>query len=102
MPRVTIRYDDSNSLTIEEIVRQAQSNYGQLAEVEVTSSSQLPHDQIYWAIQQIITREQISILFDKTCSYNKSIEQLKSKTLRDITEILDQVIIDNEAKVEVM
>lgn len=102
MPKVTIHYDDNTSLTIEEIVKQAEANYGKLTSVEVTSSSQLPHDQIYWAIQQIITRDQVSFIFDKSCVYNKEIQNLKESTLKDISEILDQVIIDNEAKVEVM
>lgn len=102
MPNVTIQYQDETSLTIEEIVKQAQVNYGNLAVVEVTSSSQLPHDQIYWALQQIVTREQVNLIFDKSCNYQMSLHALKSKTMKDIAEILDQVIIDNEAKVEVM
>lgn len=102
MPTVTIKYHDDVSLTIEEIVKQATVNYGNMATVEVTASSQLPHDQIYWAIQQIVTHEQISKIFDKSCNYNAEISKIKSKLLSDITEILDQVILDNEAKVEVL
>lgn len=102
MPNVTINYQDDTSLTIEEIVKQAEINYGKLAVVEVTSSSQLPHDQIYWALQQIITKDQISLIFDKSCNYQKSLQTLKEKTIKDIIEILDQVILDNETKVEVM
>lgn len=102
MPTVTITYHDDTSLTIEEIVKQATVNYGNMTTVEVTASSQLPHDQIYWAIQQIVTHEQISKIFDKSCNYNTEISKIKSKLLKDISEILDQVILDNEIKVEVL
>lgn len=102
MPKVTVQYEDTTSLTIEEIVKQAEANYGKLTTVEVTSSSQLPHDQLYWAIQQIITRQQISLLFDRTGSYNNDIKKLKLEVVKDITEIVDQVILDNEAKVEAL
>lgn len=102
MPNVTIQYQDDTSLTVEEIVNQAVSNYGNRAVVEITASSQLPHDQIYWALQQIVTKEQISAMFDKVGSYQVSLHIIKQKTLKDIVEILDQVILDNEAKVEGM
>ena len=102
MPNVTIQYQDDSSLTVEEIVRQAISNYGDKTVVEITASSQLPHDQIYWAIQQIVTKEQISAMFDRTGSYQVSLHIIKQKALKDIVEILDQDIQDNEAKVEGM
>lgn len=99
MPQVNIKYVDSTCLTMEEIVRQAENNYGDKVTVEVSADSSLPHDQIYWGIQQIITREQVSILFDKSCNYNIELQKLRDSVLVKINEILDQVIIDNETKV---
>lgn len=99
MPQVTIKYVDSTSLTMEEIVRLAETNYGKRATVEITADSSLPYDQIYWGIQQVITKEQLSLLFDKTCNYNKDIQKLRLSIIDKLEEIVDQVIVDNEAKV---
>ena len=58
-----------------------------------------PHDLIYFAIQQIITHQQLSMLYDDKLGYQSSIQNLRNETLYKITEIIDQVIIDNESKV---
>ncbi len=102
MPKVVIRYEDNESLTVEEIVRRAEIAYGNKVLVEVSANSQIPHDQIYWALQQIVTLRQIEILFDKTRDYSKDISILKAEVLGKLSEILDQVIHDNEHKMEVL
>ena len=101
MPKVTIKYEDNDSLTVEEIVKQAELNYGNRAVVEVTANSQIPHDQIYWALQQIVTPTQIGIMFDKTCDYSQEVKTLKNQVLAKVSEILEQVVLDNEVKMEV-
>ena len=96
---VTIKYSDSDSLTIEEVVRQATHNYGKNIEVSVMPDSTKAHDMIYFGLQQIITHQQLSMLYDDKHGYQASIQKLRNETLFKIQEILDQVIIDNEAKV---
>lgn len=98
--QVTITYHDDTSLTVEEVVSQAVHNYGKLAEVKIMPDSTLPHDLIHFGIQQIITHEQLSMLFDKSACYEKDIKKLRSEVIYKITEIVDQVIIENEAKLE--
>ena len=98
--QVTIKYHDDHSLTKEEIMRQSYENYGKLAEVDIMPDSSKPHDLIYHAIQAIITHDQITMLYDNKVEYQKNIQKLRNETLYKIQEILDQVIIDNEAKVE--
>lgn len=98
--QVSITYHDDQSLTMEEVVAQAVHNYGRLAEVKVMPDSTLPHDLIHFGIQQVITHEQLSLLFDKGCNYQKDIKKLRAEVLYKITEIVDQVIIENEAKLE--
>lgn len=97
--QITIKYNDSESLTKEEVVRQALHNYGKNISVDVLPDSTNAHDFIYFGIQQIIIHEQLSLLFEKNSNYNADIKKLRGDTLYKLTEILDSVIIDNEDKV---
>ncbi len=97
--KVDIRYHDDVALTVEEIVANAHRHYGKDAEVRVTSDSLAPHDQIYFALQQMITHKQLSLFYDNKFSYQQDIKGLRTETLIKLQEILDTVIIDNESKV---
>jgi hypothetical protein len=97
--KVTITYHDSESFTVEEVVKQAVHNYGRLAQVEVMPDSTLAYDHIYFGLQQLITHEQLSLLFDKGSSYQQDIKRLRDQVIYKVTEIVDQVFIDNESKV---
>jgi hypothetical protein len=97
--KVTITYHDSQSFTVEEVVKQAVHNYGRLAQVEVMPESTMAYDHIYFGLQQLITHEQLSLLFDKGSSYQQDIKRLRNQILYKVTEIVDQVFIDNESKV---
>jgi hypothetical protein len=97
--KVTITYHDSESFTVEEVVKQAVHNYGRLAQVEIMPESTMAYDHIYFGLQQLITHEQLSLLFDKGTSYQQDIKRLRDQILYKVTEIVDQVIIDNESKV---
>lgn len=96
--KVKIEFHDGESLTMEEIVRQAVHNYGKNARIEITPDSTLAYDHIYFGLQQLVTHEQLGLIYD-TNSYQQDIKKLRSDVLYKITEILDQVITDNEAKV---
>ena len=97
--KVTITYHDTESFTVEEVVKQATHNYGKMAKVEVMPESTMAYDYIYFGLQQLVTHEQLSLLFDKGSSYQQDIKRLRDHVLFKVTEILDQVIIDNEPKV---
>ena len=97
--KVTITYHDNDSFTVEEVVKQAVHNYGKAAQVEITPESTMAYDHIYFGLQQLITHEQLSLLFDKDTAYQKDIKKLRDNVLFKVTEIIDQVIIDNESKV---
>ncbi len=97
--RVKITYVDQDSFTVEEVVKQAINNYGKQVQVEVMPESTIAYDHIYFGIQQLITHEQLSMLFDKGGDYHSSVQKLRSQVLYKVTEILDQVIVDNESKV---
>lgn len=97
--KVTITYHDNESFTMEEVVKQAVHNYGKAAQVDVMPESTMAYDYIYFGLQQLITHEQLSLLYDNESAYQQDIKKLRSQILYKVTEIVDQVIIDNESKV---
>ena len=97
--RVQITYTDSESLTLEEVVKQAVQNYGKMVQVEVRPESNLAYDYIYFGLQQLVAHQQFSLLFDQDANYQLELKKLRERVLYKTTEILDQLIIDNEAKV---
>jgi hypothetical protein len=97
--QVTITYTDSESLTMEEVVKQATHNYGKMAKVEISPDSTLAYDYIYFGLQQLVSHEQFSLLFDKDANYQHDLKKLRERVLYKATEILDQLIVDNESKV---
>ena len=62
--------------------------------------STMAYDHIYFGLQQLVTHEQLSLLFDKGSNYQQDIKKLRDQVLYKVTEIIDQLIVDNEAKVE--
>lgn len=97
--QVTITYTDAHSFTKEEVVRQAIHNYGKFVQVDVQPESGNAHDLIYFGLQQIITHTQLSLMYDQSGNYQTDLPALRRETLRKLEEILDSVIIDNEAKI---
>jgi hypothetical protein len=84
---------------MEEVVKQATHNYGKAAQVEITPESTMAYDHIYFGLQQLITHEQLSLLYDSGVTYQQDLKKLREQVMYKVTEIVDQVIIDNEAKV---
>lgn len=98
---VTIKYHDSDALTAEEVVQQAQKAYGSRTIVEVRADSLAPHDQIYFALQQIITLKQLEYFYTARETYADKIGTLRRSVLLELSELVDSVIIDNEARITV-
>jgi hypothetical protein len=97
--KVKITYHDTDALTVEEVVAQATHNYGKMAQVEVMPESTMAYDHIYFGLQQLVTHEQLSLLFDNSASYQQDIKRLREQVLYKVTEILDQLLVDNEDRV---
>jgi hypothetical protein len=97
--KVTLTYHDNDSFTVEEVVKQAVHNYGKAVSVEITPESTMAYDQIYFGLQQLITHEQLSLIYDSGATYQQDLKKLREQVMYKITELVDQVIIDNEAKV---
>jgi hypothetical protein len=97
--KVTITYYDNDSLTIEEVVARAKHTYGDFVEVSVQPTSNKPSDMLYFALQQMLTHEQLSIFFDDKNQYPARLSNLRSETLAIVQQELSAVIKDNEIKV---
>ena len=96
--KVVITYRDNTAFTVEEVVRQATQNYGKDIKVEVSPESSIAYDQIYFGLQQLLTHKQLGLIYDKGSNYQSDIKLLRSEILFKLEEIVDQVIIDTEAK----
>ena len=53
---------------------------------------------MYYALQQIVTGEQLNMLFDEGALYPIKLKELRSEILGRLTAELDEVIQDNEHK----
>ena len=96
--KVKLSYHDTESLTIDEIVKQARHDYGPSVTVEVLPESNIPNDMLYFALQQIATHEQLSLIYSSPSTYQQDIKKLRNDILFRVAEVLDDVIIDNENK----
>lgn len=97
--KVQLTFYDNESLSVEEVVRQATTNYGKNVKVEVSPESSMAYDHIYFGLQQLITHEQLSAFFSKDGDYSMQVQKLRHSILGKVEEIVDQVIIDNESRV---
>lgn len=97
--KVQLTFYDNESLSVEEVVRQATTNYGKNVKVEVSPESSMAYDHIYFGLQQLITHEQLSAFFSKDGDYSMQVQKLRHAVLGKVEEIVDQVIIDNESRV---
>jgi hypothetical protein len=98
--KVVIKYADIESLTSDEVVRRNLHLYGPGTEGKVYPSSNDPWDLIYFGIQQLITQEQLELLYDSGALYDSKLNELRKEMHRKLGEELCQVIMDNEKKVE--
>lgn len=95
---VNIEYHDRESFTVEEVIATAKRNYGSNVQVTVSPESNKPKDFLYFAIQGIITHEQLSLFFNDKNTYTTELQKLRQEVLETIREVMDTVIIDNETK----
>lgn len=95
---VTVKYHDRESFTVEEVVAAAKRNYGANVHVEVSPESNKPKDFLYFALQGLITHEQLSLFFNDKNTYSSELQKLRKEVLEIVREVMDTVIIDNEIK----
>ena len=89
-----------HSLTPDEVVRQAHEAFGNHINVECRPDSTQPYDYLSFGFSQLLTHEQLSIYFNKSADYNTEVAALRAKVIAKAIEIIDQVIVENESKVQ--
>ena len=97
--KVEVTYHDNDSFLVEEIQKQAKTNYGATASVKVMPESDTPLDIIYFGLQRYITGKHLSLLYDSGTTYQQDLAQLRTETLYKLGEMLDEVLMDNEARI---
>lgn len=96
--QVNIQYNDPTALLLAEVVRNAKHMFGDNAQVTVSPDSNKPEDVIYFGIQQMITSDHLSLIYDSV-NYNTDLPKFRASIITKLGEILDQVLIDNETRV---
>lgn len=96
--KVTVEYFDQESFLLEEVIKQARNNYGKNAKVTIEPDSTQPIDYLYFALQRLITGDHIQILYDSGPTYQQDLKKLRSEILYKVGEVLDEVIMDTEAR----
>jgi hypothetical protein len=96
--KLIAEFHDVDSFTATEAIRRTKDLLGDYTEVNAYPSTKDPWDIVYFGIQQIITGEQLNMLFDDGALYPSKLKELRSVTLHRLTEELDEVIKDNEHK----
>ena len=98
--KARVRIFDHSALTHEELIQRIKAQFNcSDSDIEVMPDSNKPIDHIYFGIQQLITADQLDILFQEGALYHDKLEALRRATLEIISAELDRVIIDNEAKI---
>lgn len=98
--KVQIEFHDSTAFTADEIVKHAKRVHGANASVKVSPDSSTPHDLILFALQQIITTTQLGYYYNEGALYPQKLKELRASTLYKLEELLNEVIMENESKVE--
>lgn len=97
--KVKLTYNDNDSLLVEEVIKTAHQNYGERVQVEVEPESSTPMDYLYFAIQRLITGDQITLLYESGANYQKDLATLRSETMYKLGEVLNEVLSDNEHRI---
>lgn len=96
--KVTVEYHDNHSFLLEEIVKQAKNNYGAKARVSIYPESDTPMDYLYFAIERLVTGDQLTLLYDSKEQYREKLSLLREEMISKMKDVLDDVLIMNESK----
>ena len=87
-----------DSFTATEAIRRAKDLLGNYTDIRAYPSTNDPWDIVYFALQQIVTGEQLNMLFDDGALYPVKLKEFRSEILGRLAAELDEVIQDNEQK----
>ena len=92
---------DDQAFTADEIKAVTKQVYGNPVVIEVLPDGNTPKDYIYFGVQQIITPAHLDLVFDHNdATYKEKLTELKIGVLANLEKIINQVIVDNEVKLQ--
>lgn len=98
--KVEIEYQDLDALAPEEIVARAKRLFGKTTRVRVSPDSSEPYNLMYFAIQQLVTSDQVTSYIDDGVMYKTNLEKIKNEAREQFENILEHVVSDNEIRLE--
>ena len=99
---IRITTKDEEAFTADEIKAVTRQVYGNPVLVEVLPDGDTPKDHIYFGVQQLITSAHLDLVFEHNNDnvYKEKLTELKRGVLANLEKIINQVIVDNEAKLQ--
>jgi len=98
--KVTLTFEDRESLTATEITQNLKHLYGNDADVSVTPTGDSPESHIYYGLQELLTRRQVHSFFeDGQHLYQERLAYARREILDKVEGILNRLIVDNETKI---
>jgi hypothetical protein len=98
--KVKIEYIDNSSFTVQEIVANAKARFGDAAVISAMPDSTDSFSLMYFAIQELITQEQLEAYFHEASLYDQKCRGLVDKVIELATEATIRVLRDNECRLE--
>jgi hypothetical protein len=90
--KVILQYHDTSSFLPEEIIRQAEENYGNRVNITLLPDSDAPIDHLYFAVQRMITGDFLTVYYDSGALYEKDMKKLRAEFLYKVGEVFDDVV----------
>lgn len=97
MFRVTIDYIEQD-LTMEEVEELVRKKYGDAASVSFSPATDQEDSAIEFALQKIVTKDQLNALFGTRELYPKFKKAVRERALSRVASLLDSVLEENERK----
>jgi len=82
----------------QEVISLVKSVFGASAAVEIAPTSNSAEDCAIFAIEQLITQDQLMALFREKARYEVDIVHIRKRVLSYLEKQLDHVIVSNEEK----
>ena len=96
--KVTVIFEDYDSLTADEISANLKNVYGNNASINIEPSSNSPLAHLYFGISELLTGRQSEVFFDQPELYEQKLRIIRDQTIKEILFVVNDVIMDNEEK----
>lgn len=96
--KITVTFEDKDSLTVNEIKANLKAAYGANTIVSIFPNNDSPTSHIEFGISELLTEDQAHIFFDQPELYNDKLKSLRYSIVKKLLYILNDVIMDNEEK----